>query len=94
MAFFAVHYTYETPKAALRDQYRPLHREWLGEEFKAGNVLQAGAYPDGSGALIVIRGTDLDGAEAFMANDPFLAHQAVDAVRVVEWFQLYGPYDD
>ena len=32
MPFFAVQYTYRPAKAALRDQHRPLHREWLGEE--------------------------------------------------------------
>ncbi|MGC4963803.1 YciI family protein [Gordonia sp. DT218] len=93
MATFAVHYTYEPPKAALRDQYRPLHREWLGEENAAGNVLLAGPYPDGSGALIVIRAESLDAGEAFLANDPFIAHEAVDGVRVVEWTQVFGPLD-
>ena len=92
MAKFAVHYTYGPAKAAVRDQHRPLHREWLAEEFKAGNVLMTGPYPDGSGALILIRGTDLDEAEAFIANDPFNAHQAIDGVRVVEWTQVYGPF--
>ena len=92
MAIFAIHYTYGPAKAAVRDQHRPLHREWLAEEFKAGNVLMTGPYPDGSGALILIRGSDLDEAEAFIANDPFNAHQAIDGVRVVEWTQVYGPF--
>ncbi len=93
MSMFAVHYTYGSAKAALRDEYRPLHRQWLGEEHTAGNVLLVGAYPDGSGALLVIRAESLEAAEAFIANDPFIAHEAVDAVRVVEWGQLYGPFD-
>ncbi|MCK8612543.1 YciI family protein [Gordonia sp. C13] len=92
MPFFAVQYTYRPAKAALRDQHRPLHREWLGEENKAGNVLVAGPYPDGSGALIIISAADLEAAEAFLANDPFQAHQAVDAVRIDEWNQVFGPF--
>lgn len=92
MPFFAVQYTYRPAKAALRDQHRPLHREWLGEEIKAGNVLLAGPYPDGSGALIIISAADLEAAEAFLANDPFQAHEAVDAVRIDEWNQVFGPF--
>ncbi|MFC9979883.1 YciI family protein [Gordonia sp. NPDC127522] len=92
MPFFAVHYTYRPARAALRDQHRPLHREWLAEENSAGNVLIAGPYPDGSGALIVIRAADLEAAEAFLANDPFQAHQAVDAIRIDEWTQVFGPF--
>lgn len=89
---FAVHYTYEPAKAALRDEHRPLHREWLGEEHRAGNVIACGPYPDGSGALILVRADSLDGSEAFLANDPFIAHEAVDGVRVVEWTEVYGPF--
>lgn len=92
MPFFAVQYTYRPAKAALRDQHRPLHREWLAEEHSAGNVLIAGPYPDGTGALIVIRAADLEAAEAFLANDPFQAHQAVDAIRIDEWTQVFGPF--
>lgn len=94
MPIFAVHYTYAAAKAAVRDEHRATHREWLGEEFRAGNVLASGPYPDGSGALIVIRAADLDAAEAFLMNDPFNAHQAIDGVRVIEWTQVYGPFDE
>ncbi|MFT4126428.1 MAG: YciI family protein [Gordonia sp. (in: high G+C Gram-positive bacteria)] len=92
MPIFAVHYTYAAAKAAVRDEHRPLHRRWLGEETEAGNVLLAGPYPDGTGALILIRAADLDAAEALLANDPFQAHRAVDAVRVVEWTPVFGPF--
>lgn len=92
MTIFAVHYTYEPAKAAVRDEHRPLHREWLGEEFRAGNVLACGPYPDGSGALILIQAASLDAAEAFLANDPFNAHRAVDGIRVVEWTEVFGPF--
>lgn len=93
MAIYAVHYTYTPAKAALRDEYRGVHRQWLGEEHDAGNVLTCGPYPDGSGALIMITAEGgLDGAEAFLANDPFIVHEAVDGIRVVEWTQVYGPF--
>lgn len=92
MAIFAVHYSYGPGKAQLRDEHRALHREWLSEEYKAGNVLISGPYPDGSGALIMTRAADLEAAEAFQNNDPFIAHEAVDGVRIVEWTEVYGPF--
>ncbi|GAA1480528.1 hypothetical protein GCM10009624_09680 [Gordonia sinesedis] len=93
MAIFAIHYAYGPVKAALRDEHRPTHRTWLNEEHQAGNVLMVGRYDDDSGALLLIRADDVDAAEAFIGNDPFIAHEAVDGVRVVEWTQLYGPFD-
>ncbi|MGW0035809.1 YciI family protein [Gordonia sp. NPDC003376] len=95
MATFAVHYSYGPAKAAIRDRLRPDHRRWLGEENKAGNVLLVGPYTDGTGALLLVRAEGgLDGAEAFIANDPFIAGEAVDAVRVIEWTQVYGPFTE
>ncbi|MGV9673311.1 MULTISPECIES: YciI family protein [unclassified Gordonia (in: high G+C Gram-positive bacteria)] len=94
MAIYAVHYTYTAAKAAIRDEHRAQHRQWLSEEYGAGNVLISGPYPDGSGALIMIKADGgIDAAEAFMANDPFNAHEAIDGVRIVEWTQVYGPFD-
>ena len=95
MSIYAVHYAYGPVKAQLRDEHRAEHRRWLGEENAAGNVLMAGPYPDGSGALILVRAEGgVDAAEAFIANDPFIATEAVDGVRVVEWTQVYGPFGD
>ena len=59
---------------------------------RAGNVLTCGPYPDGTGALILLRAHDLAAAEVFLANDPFHAHSAIAAVRVTEWVQVYGPF--
>jgi len=92
MTIFAVHYDYAPDKAAVRDEHRPLHREWLGEEYAAGNVLACGPYPDGTGALIMIRAESHDAAQVFLANDPFHAQHAIEAVRIVEWTQVYGPF--
>lgn len=92
MPIFAVHYDYAPDKAAVRDEHRPLHRTWLGEEHEAGNVLTCGPYPDGTGALILLRADDLAAAHTFLANDPFHAHDAIAAVRVTEWVQVYGPF--
>ncbi|GAB04618.1 uncharacterized protein YciI [Gordonia amarae] len=92
MTIFAVHYDYAPDKAAVRDEHRPLHRKWLGEAHEAGTVLTCGPYPDGTGALILIRAESLDAVQAFLADDPFHTHDAIAAVRINEWTQVYGPF--
>lgn len=90
---FAVHYTYSASTADLRDEHRPAHRAWLGALYEAGQVLASGPYPDGSGALILIQATDAAAGEALLADDPFRAAGAIDAVECTEWVQVFGPFD-
>lgn len=92
MATFAVHYTYTDATAAGRDEYRPAHREWLRGQVEAGRILSTGAYPDGTGALIIVTASDVAAATDLMAVDPFLLAGVVDAVRVVEWRPVMGAF--
>ncbi|MBM7367667.1 YciI family protein [Gordonia hydrophobica] len=92
MALFAVDYTYAPDAAAVRDQYRPEHRAWLGAQHEAGTLQFVGPYPDGTGALLMITADDLDGADALLANDPFAREKAIAAVTIKEWVQVFGPF--
>ncbi len=87
---FAVHYTYAPEQAGLRDEHRPAHRTWLRAGVDRGEVLSSGAYPDGSGALIIIRADDPAAADASMAEDPFATVGAVAGVRIVQWTPVMG----
>ncbi|GAA4406385.1 YciI family protein [Tsukamurella soli] len=91
---YAVHYTYAPEQAAVRDEHRPAHREWLRAGVDRGDVLSSGAYPDGSGALIVIRAGSQAAAETFMADDPFAAVGATADVRIVQWTPTMGALSD
>lgn len=92
MPMFAAHYSYHPDFAALRDERRPAHRAWLLEQHKAGRVLMVGAYPDGSGALLVVTADDQDTAHALLSHDPFAVAGAIASTDLREWNCLYGPF--
>lgn len=92
MALFAVDYTYAPDAAAVRDQFRPEHRAWLGAQHEAGALQFVGPYPDGTGALLMITADDADDADALLANDPFSREKAIARIVVREWVQVYGPF--
>ena len=87
---FAVHYTYSSGTAALRDEHRPAHRDWLSAGVDRGDVLVSGPYVDGSGALIMIEADGAEAAAAYMARDPFARAGALTAVRIVEFNPVFG----
>ncbi|NUS43165.1 MAG: hypothetical protein HOQ24_05690 [Mycobacteriaceae bacterium] len=91
---FAVHYTYAEATVPGRDQHRPAHRDWLRSLVGEGVVLSSGAYPDGSGALILVTAADVGAAERLMTADPFLRNNLVENVRVVEWKPVMGVFAD
>lgn len=92
MPIFAVHYTYDPADAAGRDEHRPAHRAWLRGLVNTGEVLSSGAYPDGSGALILFSQPDLATTEKLLAEDPFARANVVAGVRAVEWRPVMGAF--
>lgn len=93
MSVFAVHYVYAPEHSDGRDEHRAAHRAWLGEMQDAGRVLLAGPYPDGGGALILVRATDAGDAEALMSADPFGRLGLVESATIREWLPVFGPID-
>lgn len=94
MPKFAVEYTYGAAKAALRDEHRPVHRQWLQTSYEVGDILLVGPYSDGSGAVLIVAADDERAAAQLMAQDPFASVGAIDAVRITEWKQVFGPFGD
>lgn len=94
MPIFAVHYTYSDATIPGRDEHRPAHRAWLREQLDQGIVKSSGAYPDGSGALIIIESADLQSAHSLLGADPFAKEGVVDRVHVVEWKPVMGAFAD
>jgi uncharacterized protein len=92
MAVFAVLYTYTQVTVAGRDEHRPAHRAWLRSQVDSGNLLSSGAYPDGTGALIIAVADDLPAAQQLMSADPFLKAGVVDSVQIVEWKPTMGVF--
>jgi uncharacterized protein YciI len=94
MALFAVLYTYAEAQAAGRDEHRPAHRAWLNDLVDKGTVLTSGPYPDGSGALILVRAEDLSAAQTLFAEDPFARNNLLHEARIVEWKPTMGAFVD
>jgi uncharacterized protein YciI len=89
---FAVHYTYSDAAAAGRDEHRPAHRAWLSGLVEEGVVLSSGAYPDGSGALLLFRSADATALDVLLAQDPFAKNELIAVVRSVEWRPTLGAF--
>ena len=92
MTMFSVEYTYAEAAAAARDEHRPAHREFLGALHESGELLFVGPFTDGSGAALMVDADDEAAARALLARDPFAAADAIAAVTVREWKQVYGPF--
>jgi uncharacterized protein YciI len=90
---FAVEYTYSPATATGRDTHRAEHRAWLRERVEEGVCVSAGAYADGSGALLLFAldaATDEDALRALLTEDPFVIEGLVEAVRVNVWKPAMG----
>ncbi|WP_068276408.1 YciI family protein [Aldersonia kunmingensis] len=92
MSLFTVHYTYAETTIAGRDEHRPAHRDWLRSLLDQGTVVSAGAYEDGTGALILIEGTDTDSVRSLLDADPFVVEDLVDEIRVQRWQPALGAF--
>jgi uncharacterized protein YciI len=92
MSLFTVHYTYAETTTAGRDEHRPAHRDWLRSLLEQGTVVSAGAYQDGTGALILIEGTGTDSVRSLLDADPFVIEDLVEEIRIHEWRPAMGAF--
>ncbi len=56
----------------LRPEVRPDHLAHLDPLVRAGRMVLAGPFTDGSGSLIVFEADSLEEAEAIAARDPYV----------------------
>ena len=91
MAYYAITYVYATPEEQAK--YRPAHREYLGSQIKAGNLIVSGPLLDGetpAGALLIAKVDSAEAAEKIVANDPMNIGGAVLSHTVTEWNPVLG----
>jgi uncharacterized protein YciI len=91
MARLLVRYTYTAALADDRAARLAEHREWLAGLESEGRLLAAGAFTDGTGAVIVIEAPDTPRAVAAMDGDPFRVAELVADRSVEEWNVRWGP---
>jgi uncharacterized protein YciI len=69
---FVIEATYGPDAAELRPPHRPAHLARIAALRAAGVVLEAGAFPDMSGSLLLVRAADADAALAIARGDVYL----------------------
>jgi uncharacterized protein YciI len=69
---FIVEATYGPDAAELRPAHRPTHLARIAALRAAGVVLEAGAFPDMSGSLLLVRAADSDSALAIAREDVYM----------------------
>ena len=90
MSHFVVEYRYSEATVPGRDEYRPVHRDWLRDLVADGRLIVSGPYPDGSGALLIFTAEDADALRELLDKDPFAEKSLIDEVRIVEWQPVLG----
>ncbi|MDJ0391797.1 YciI family protein [Rhodococcus sp. G-MC3] len=92
MALFAVHYTYSPSTTDGRDAHRASHRAWLANLLEQKVLVSSGPYVDGSGALIIVEGTDVESVRGLFAQDPFAVENLVESSNIAEWNPVMGAF--
>lgn len=92
MTIFAVEYSYATDTTGIRDEHRPAHRQWLRSLAEEGTVLSAGAYADGTGALLLFSAGSEEELMSLLGEDPFAMAGGVSGMRATAWKPAIGAF--
>lgn len=69
---FVIEATYAPDAAERRPAHRPTHLARIAELRRIGVVLEAGAYPDLSGSLLLVRASDEEAALGIARDDVYM----------------------
>jgi uncharacterized protein YciI len=69
---FIVEATYGPDAAEMRPAHRPTHLTRMAALRAAGTILEAGAFPDMSGSLLLVRASDAEAALAIAREDVYM----------------------
>jgi uncharacterized protein YciI len=93
MAYYALFYQVVEDFVRKRTPLRQVHLEHARRAAEQGELVLAGALADpADGALLVFRGEDRAGAEAFAREDPYVTNGLVTEWRVRPWTVVVGHY--
>lgn len=92
MGTFAVTYAYAANSSAGRDEHRPLHVEFLQEQFDGGALVKSGPFgpEEDPGALLIIEADSKADVEALMNQDPFYRNGLVAQRSIRQWNVVFG----
>ena len=89
MARFVLQFDYSDPD--LRARVRPRHLDYVAKLHESGQVVAAGPYDDGSGALIVYEAADEAEARSLVDGDPYASEGVMSAPVLRGWNVLFPP---
>lgn len=90
-AIFVIEATYAPDAADTRPAHRPAHLRRVAELRDAGVILEAGAFPDLSGSLLLVRAADADAALAIAREDVYLREGVWVEARVRPFVRVARP---
>lgn len=88
---FLIEATYALDAAETRPRHRPTHLARIAALRAAGVVLEAGAFPDLSSSLLLVRAADADAALAIAREDVYLREGVWVEVRVRPFVRVARP---
>ncbi len=88
---FVIEASYAPDAAETRPAHRAEHLARIVELREAGVVLEAGAYPDLSSSMLLVRAADTDAALAIAAADVYLREGVWVEARVRPFVRVARP---
>jgi uncharacterized protein YciI len=88
---FVIEATYAPDAAETRPAHRPTHLARIAELRRTGIVLEAGAYPDLSASLLLVRAADADAALAVARADVYMREGVWVEARVRPFVRVARP---
>lgn len=91
MALYAVIWSY-TDDATVIDASRAAHGAYIKQLAGDGNLKEAGAWTDGSGALLIFDVPDEAALRTILDADPYVAGGVVSAESINAWSPALGRF--
>ena len=88
---FIIEATYGPDAAALRPAHRPTHLARIAALRAAGTIVEAGAFPDMSSSLLLVRAPDADAALAIAREDVYMREGVWVELRVRPFVRVARP---